>query len=243
MPDAAPIHGAQIRTPLGHPAHLPELIRRYVERAIPPGQPVPTRLRVEQIGDMWRAPGGKPMHFTATEDFAVHEVAFSWRAGFPIAPLLTLRIHDGFADGAGWMRGRLCGVPFMNRGGPDLAVGAAMRYLAELPWAPHALLANRRIKWRQIDDHTVEASTETASGTAAVALGFDEAGDIVRTYADSRPRDGDVPRPWGGILGDYKAFDGVRLPTAGEVRWELPEGPFTYWRGTVTALELIYREE
>jgi hypothetical protein len=22
------------------------------------------------------------------------------------------------------------------------------------------------------------------------------------------------------------------------VRWELPEGPFTYWRGTVTSLEL-----
>jgi hypothetical protein len=23
------------------------------------------------------------------------------------------------------------------------------------------------------------------------------------------------------------------------VRWELPDGPFTYWRGTLTSLELV----
>jgi hypothetical protein len=28
------------------------------------------------------------------------------------------------------------------------------------------------------------------------------------------------------------------VPTRGEVRWELPDGPFVYWRGAVTALEV-----
>jgi hypothetical protein len=31
---------------------------------------------------------------------------------------------------------------------------------------------------------------------------------------------------------------GVRIPTRAEVRWELPDGAFTYWRGTVTSLEI-----
>ena len=35
------------------------------------------------------------------------------------------------------------------------------------------------------------------------------------------------------------ALGGVRLPRDGEVRWELPEGPFTYWRGRVTSLEPV----
>jgi hypothetical protein len=30
----------------------------------------------------------------------------------------------------------------------------------------------------------------------------------------------------------------VRVPTRAEVRYELPEESFTYWRGTVTSLEL-----
>jgi hypothetical protein len=28
------------------------------------------------------------------------------------------------------------------------------------------------------------------------------------------------------------------VPEQGEVRWELREGPFTYWRGTITSLVL-----
>jgi hypothetical protein len=29
------------------------------------------------------------------------------------------------------------------------------------------------------------------------------------------------------------------VPTRGEVRWDLADGPFTYWRGTITSLELL----
>lgn len=31
---------------------------------------------------------------------------------------------------------------------------------------------------------------------------------------------------------------GLRVPTTAEVAWELPEGPFTYFRGRVTALQV-----
>ena len=32
---------------------------------------------------------------------------------------------------------------------------------------------------------------------------------------------------------------GLRVPRRAEVAWELPEGPFTYWRAEVTALEVV----
>jgi hypothetical protein len=43
----------------------------------------------------------------------------------------------------------------------------------------------------------------------------------------------------GGAFSDYEVVGGVRVPTQAEVRWQLPEGPFTYWRATITSLELV----
>ena len=76
---------------------------------------------------------------------------------------------------------------------------------------------------------------------AAVGLELDEAGDVVGARVDDRPRaEGKqvVRCPWVGSFGDYATVDGIRIPTHGEVRWELPEGPFTYWRGTIRSVEV-----
>jgi hypothetical protein len=67
----------------------------------------------------------------------------------------------------------------------------------------------------------------------AVRLRFD---DIVAASAERRPRmvgKQVVDTPRSGLFGDYREFDGVRLPTTGEVSWLLPDGPFTYFRGRV----------
>jgi hypothetical protein len=32
----------------------------------------------------------------------------------------------------------------------------------------------------------------------------------------------------------------MRIPTAGEVEWLLPEGPEVYWRGEITNIDFEY---
>jgi hypothetical protein len=88
---------------------------------------------------MWKNAGERPMAFRATEDFAVDRVGFSWRARFPIVGPLAMTVVDGFADGAGKLRVSLFGIPLQTQAGPETNVGEAMRYLAELAWAPHAI--------------------------------------------------------------------------------------------------------
>jgi hypothetical protein len=44
-----------------------------------------------------------------------------------------------------------------------------------------------------------------------------------------------VLTPWGGEFGDYRTLGGMRIPTRARVYWELDEGRFVYWRGTVTS--------
>jgi uncharacterized protein DUF6544 len=223
---------------------VPLQVRRYLDRVLPAGTSLPRQVRVTQVGEMWFKPGGRGRRFTAIEEFAVQVVAFSWRARFPIFPLVWLRVVDRYADGEGLLEARLFGlVRVMRARGEDVSEGEAYRYLAELPWVPQAMLANHQLEWRELDAETVEAATQVGSARAAVRFEFDAAGDIVGSFADSRPyTEGKttVPRPWGGVFGEYEAVGGIRIPTRAEVRWELSDGPFVYWRGTITGVESIH---
>ena len=70
---------------------------------------------------------------------------------------------------------------------------------------------------------------------------LDEAGNIVRAWTDARPRKESgkfVPRPWGGVYSDLEVVAGIGIPTRAEVSWELPDGLFTWFRATITTLEL-----
>lgn len=202
---------------------------------------MPGRVRVTQNGEMCLKPGGRWLRFSAVEEFAVEEVAFSWRARFAVVPLVSLVVVDGYVAGEGKLEARLLGVvPVMRARGREVAEGEAIRYLAELPWVPQALGRNRALHWRELDDRTLEVTTPVGAGTVAVRLQFDADGDIVGALA-SRPRQEgkrNVTTPWRGVFSDYALVGGVRLPTHGEVSWELDDGPFTYWRGTITGLAI-----
>jgi hypothetical protein len=193
---------------------------------------------------MWLKPRGRALRFSAVEDFTVEEVAFSWRARFRFLPLISLRVVDGYTAGVGQLEARLLGlVPVMRQRGQATAEGEAVRYLAEIPWVPHAMLANRQLEWLEVDAQTVEVATEVGSARVAVQLGFDDAGDIVSAFSNARPYlegKATVPRPWGGVFSRFEVVGGVRIPTRAEVRWELPEGPFVYWRATITSLALAW---
>jgi hypothetical protein len=222
------------------------VVRRYVERALGGARgPQPERVRVGQVGEMWLKPGGRALLFEAVEDFAVAEVAFEWRARFK--PAGFLRVVDRYAAGEGVLEARLLGLlPVMRQKGPELAVSEALRYLAELVWAPHAMVANRRLEWRKLDEQHLEVATHVGPTRAAVRLELDADGDIVGARVDDRPRaEGKqvARRPWVGSFGDYAVVDGIRLPTHGEVRWELPGGPFTYWRGAIRSIEVTPKDE
>ena len=184
-------------------------------------------------------PGAKPRPFTATEEFAVDRVAFDWRARFPMLGPISMRVVDSYDGTDGRLEVRLLGIPVQRKSGQELAQGEAFRYLAELAWAPQAILANPELVWREVDEQTVEVATRVQHEQIAVRLLFNEAGEITQTIAE-RPRleAGNAITTWIGEFADYQQLEGVRVPTRGEVSWQLPDGPFVYWRGRITSLDL-----
>ena len=41
---------------------------------------------------------------------------------------------------------------------------------------------------------------------------------------------------WKGRFWAHELREGMRIPLEGEVAWQLPEGPWPYWRGRITAI-------
>lgn len=217
-------------------------MQRHLEHALPRERVVPRQVRITQQGRMRQKPGGRAMRFAAVQRFAVERIAFSWQARFPVVGPLAIRIVDDYADGEGKLEGRMLGVPVLRQAGAEAATAQALRYLAELPWVPYAMAHNGELEWGELDARSVEAAAHVGGERLAVKVEFDDAGDIVRVSTPMRPyrvAERLVPTPWGGDFADYNVLGGMRIPTSAEVYWDLPGGRFVYWRGTVTALELL----
>ena len=220
---------------------LPDLVHDYLERALPDGAVAAGRVRLTQEGIIQRKFDGNELPFHATEEIDVAEVAFAWEARVRLSKgLPRLHVVDRFADAEGSLRATLLGFPVSRGTGEETSVGEAMRYLAELPWAPHAML-NPRLHWNVVDEAIVEVETQVGDTTASIAFRFDLNGDVLAAFGHRPHREGRQTelRPWVGLYSVYEVLGGVRIPTHAEVHWTLPDGPFTYFRANVTGLELL----
>ena len=179
--------------------------------------------------------------FTATQDFRVKPAGFVWDARISMMAGIAVRVRDGFAGGRGAMHGAALGLITVvhQEGTGEIAVASLMRYLAEACWFPTALLPASGVVWAPVDDSTARATLTVGGASATVDFHFGADGLVSRVSA-LRPRAvgaGSVPTPWQGRWTEYGVLGGVKIPVAGEVEWQLPEGPQPYWRGRITSVE------
>jgi len=179
-----------------------------------------------------------PIDIAAEQWLSPVEPAMAW-VGRGSMSGLPVTVIDSLLAGHGRLEARLFGAIVVAGGkGPDFDKGELQRYLSELPVHPDAILNNGALSWRQLDPATVEVSARSATGPASVNFSFDAAGDIVAMVAADRPMSQDgttIPTPWKGSFSDYRELGGYRIPTHGEVGWQLADGLFTYWRGDIVA--------
>ena len=125
--------------------------------------------------------------------------------------------------------------------GPELAKGEIMRYLAELPWAPDAILLNRSITWSVVNERTFWVAAGSGFGCGAVRLDLDDDGRVGSIFAPDRPyTHGKLidERPWSGRFSDYRLQAGRWIPFAAEFSWTVDRNVSNYWRGTILSWEV-----
>lgn len=221
---------------------LPESVRAFAERGLAGGVPG-VAVRFTQAAEMRLKRGAPWTALPARQITALPQTGFAWVAELRLGPVAAVRVIDSYVDGAGRLEVRALGAfPMGREVGDEAALGEGLRYLAELPWTPDAILLNPEIAWEETTEG-VRARLETAGGPAEVLFGFDAAGDIVAMRAEGRPAklaDG-TPAflPWQGRFRDYGEIGGRRIPLAGEVGYEYPDGSESYFRGRITSYSVV----
>ncbi len=194
----------------------------------------PRNARLTQSGRMRQGPSSRWMRFRAKEVVSISECRFDWRAW--TGPAGVVRVRDRLEAGKGSIEVDAFGLlPLARyRGNPEITRGEAMRYLAELPWAPDAILHNPFLRWQVEAVGRFVVRVDLGGVAVAVVLSTDEEGRISEAYAPDRPRavgKSFVPTPWRGRFGDYRTHEGRRIPFSGEVAWLIDGEEVVCWQG------------
>jgi hypothetical protein len=215
---------------------LPPPVQRYFRAVLRDGQPFIVRARARSSGTFNMGDTASPAwkRFTATEDFYPGAPGFVWDARVRMMPGVSAFVRDAFAGGEGSMFAAVGGVVTVAdaHGTPELAAGALMRYLAEAPWFPTALLPSQGVIWSPLSGDWARATLTAGSTTVSVDFRFGEDGLISECAA---LRDNDKlssKQPWGGRYREWVDRGGLKIPGTAEVFWDLPSGHFPYWRGS-----------
>ncbi|WP_242392957.1 DUF6544 family protein [Anaeromyxobacter oryzisoli] len=199
-------------------------------------------VRLTQRGELSAAPGARWIRFTAEQTIDASRSAFRWVATVKAGGVRALTATDAYEDGHGSLVLRAGGlVPVARSEGPEADRGELQRYLGEVVLCPPALVLHPSLEWSAIGPDSARLRDRADPTGATVDLSLDEARGAVTCRAD-RPRvvgRRAVTTPWLALCDQPREWDGLRIPTRIEVRWLLPEGPFTYFRAEVTSLELL----
>jgi len=219
---------------------LPPPVRRYFQAVLKNGQPIVSVARLTHGGQFSMGESHeKWSRFTSSQLAITRRPGFDWDGRIAVAPGLNVFVHDAYVAGEGILHAELLGLITLAdiRGTPEAAQGELMRFLAEAAWYPTKLLPSQGVRWEAIDDMSARATLTDGATTVSLDFRFDAEGLLsgVRAAARHRTVNGVlVATPWQGRFWGYEVRGGMRIPLEGEVAWELPEGLWPYWRGSVT---------
>jgi hypothetical protein len=128
-----------------------------------------------------------------------------------------------------------------DAGTPEMNSGSLHRYLAEAVWYPTALLPSPTLRWTEIDAIRALATLTNRGVTVSLEFRFAETGEVTGIYTPERwgTFPGGYRRvPWEGHFRDYRNWDGVLVPTEGDVGWYVGKEWQAVWKGRITAFDL-----
>lgn len=220
--------------------NLPSPVRRYFQTVLIAGQPIVASVNLTQEGliNTSEEVKAKWCPFTATQYVTTQRAGFDWDARIQMVPGVCAFVHDAYVLGAGSLHASILGlftVAYVS-GTSEATLGELLRYFAEMPWYPTALLPSQGVIWEAIDDTSSRATLTDNLTTVSLVFRFGSKGLIETVRAECRYRDKVTAMPWSGRFWNYSMCNNMFVPLEGEVGWEYPEGLRLYWKGKVTEI-------
>jgi hypothetical protein len=223
---------------------LPAPVQRYFRTVLTDGQPIMAAATIEMTGTMnMSATAEQWKPFTSRQRVVTRQPGFVWDARVDLFPGLPVHVEDSYVAGHGRLIAKVFGLFTVadSQGEGEIARGEFMRYFAESPWYPTALLPSQGVQWQAVDDAAAHATLVDGPITLTLLFRFSDAGLIASVRAASRGasvgQDGVmVMLPWDCAFSNYQLQGGMLIPMSGEAAWVRPEGRKVYFVGHVKKL-------
>ncbi|MBH8551746.1 hypothetical protein I8751_05015 [Nostocaceae cyanobacterium CENA357] len=203
-------------------AELPPPVQRYFLHSIAPGTPLASSVSLEMSGS-FRMAQDKPWIPMRAKQITSALKGFVWKAVIG-SGLFKFMGADYYANKSGQMRFALWGlIPLVNVQNPDITRSAIGRFVGEFFWLPSALLLQRNVTWKEIDDKTIQASLKVDGEPVTLTMVTDIDGKLLKV---SFPRWGEHTEdgsytyiPFGGEFQEEHTFGGFTIPSQISAGW------------------------
>jgi hypothetical protein len=171
--------------------------------------------------------------------------AFVWEAEIEMMPGISAFGRDKFINKEGEMVFKLFSVFAVANDGPNPQINEAalQRFLGEMVWYPSAALSDY-IDWKDLGPQTAEATMTLDGLSGSGIFTFDENGHV-RSFSALRYQ-GSGPEAkrleWVVKVTSRKEYEGIVVPSSGEVTWKLESGDWTWAKFEIEDYKLNPKE-
>lgn len=208
---------------------LPRVVQHWMKQSGVIGKEITYSARLTQSGALRPSKTQDWMPVLATQYFNTETPAFVWRVKATMKGSIPISGRDMYADGKGYMLIKpLALFSVVNADGPKIDQGAMLRFLSEMCWMPSATL-QPYYSWEGIDDSSAKLTMTYSGMTTAAVFTFDKQGRIKSIHAKRyKDIDDEQLTDWYIPISEWGTFEGITIPTKGDVVWKLEDGDFIY---------------
>jgi len=212
--------------------NLPEPVKRYFTHSLEEGQHYVSYIKLKHTGEFRQGENQKWMSIEGQEYFTTETPGFIWIGKISLLPLVWITGVDKYLEGRGTFQIKIMSIFTIadDPTGKELDESELMRWLAEAPLFPTALLPSSYLHWEPVDSDSAKAIIDYCRTRVEALFHFDKKGEIVQMNADRyRAVDNSfVKEKWLGHYSNYAVTKNILVPWDIEVSWNSEVGNFTY---------------
>lgn len=225
-------------------ASYPQPLQRYLRRAGVVGKPRVHNVRLTFTAQMRNDAKSPWMESTATqyEFYDPPARLFFMQASRSGVPFDVFHRYVGTEA---TFQVRIAGlIPMVNESGPLMTRSETVTLFNDMCLLAPGALIGAPVTWTVVDESTLRARYTNAGHTIEAVLTFDASGDIENFVSQDRGKEvhgEQLVTPWDTPVSAYATFDGVRIVSQAEARYEEHGEQSAYGRFTITGADFNVR--
>ena len=220
--------------------NLPEPVQRYFAYSLEENQQYVSYVKLKHTGEFRQDENQKWMPIEGEEYFTTETPGFIWVGKISLLPLVWITGVDKYLEGKGTFQIKLLSIFTISDApkGKELDESELMRWLAEAPLFPTALLPSSFLHWEPVDSDSAKAIIDLTGTNVEVLFHFNKKGEIVQMTADRyrAVNNSFVKENWVGHYSNYALAKNMMIPWNIDISWNTESGNFTYAKFKIKAI-------